>query len=409
MNLFRRLSLSRLLALVAGALVVLGAGAAIAVAALSDDGPTPPPKPLARALQQGLGAPDLPGVTARVQFTNKLIDGSSLVGRDPILTGATGRLWASADGKVRLELQSSTGQDAQIVYDGKVAWLYDARANTVYRMAVPAEKQSRADRKRERAEGKQWPPALRTIRRELRSARRDADISRAIPSNVAGRPAYTVEISPKHDAGLLGGAQVAWDAVRGVPLRAAIYADGQSDPVIELKATDISFGAVPASAFAIAPPKDAKVVKVAAPSGKDERAGKKSKRGSKVAGVRAVQRKLGFPLVAPRTLVGLPRQSVRLVQADGERGAIVTYGKGLGGIAVLQAPADAGGKAASKGSGDGEEGRDPLPTISIDGVTGRELATALGTVVTFERNGVSYTVIGSVPPAAAEAAARELF
>ena len=49
-----------------------------------------------------------------------------------------------------------------------------------------------------------------------------------------------------------------------------------------------------------------------------------------------------------------------------------------------------------------------LPEINIDGVTGSELATALGTVVTFERNGVSYTVAGSVPPLAAENAARGL-
>ena len=37
-----------------------------------------------------------------------------------------------------------------------------------------------------------------------------------------------------------------------------------------------------------------------------------------------------------------------------------------------------------------------------------ELATALGTVLRFDRGGVRYTVIGSVPPAAAEAAARAL-
>ena len=34
--------------------------------------------------------------------------------------------------------------------------------------------------------------------------------------------------------------------------------------------------------------------------------------------------------------------------------------------------------------------------------------TALGTVVRFERGGVTYTVLGSVPAAAAEAAARGL-
>ena len=38
----------------------------------------------------------------------------------------------------------------------------------------------------------------------------------------------------------------------------------------------------------------------------------------------------------------------------------------------------------------------------------RELDTALGTVLTFTRGNVAYTVLGSVPAAAAEAAARAL-
>jgi len=42
------------------------------------------------------------------------------------------------------------------------------------------------------------------------------------------------------------------------------------------------------------------------------------------------------------------------------------------------------------------------------GADGQELATALGTMVRFTRGGVQYTVIGSVPPNAAEAAARAL-
>jgi hypothetical protein len=49
-----------------------------------------------------------------------------------------------------------------------------------------------------------------------------------------------------------------------------------------------------------------------------------------------------------------------------------------------------------------------LPEINIDGATGSELATALGTMVTFERDGISYVVAGSVPPVAAENAARGL-
>jgi hypothetical protein len=46
--------------------------------------------------------------------------------------------------------------------------------------------------------------------------------------------------------------------------------------------------------------------------------------------------------------------------------------------------------------------------VSINGVTGSELDTALGTMVRFTRGKVSYTVLGSVPPAAADAAARAL-
>jgi hypothetical protein len=46
--------------------------------------------------------------------------------------------------------------------------------------------------------------------------------------------------------------------------------------------------------------------------------------------------------------------------------------------------------------------------VSINGATGQELATPLGTVVRFTRAGVAYTVLGSVAPYAAETAARAL-
>ena len=49
-----------------------------------------------------------------------------------------------------------------------------------------------------------------------------------------------------------------------------------------------------------------------------------------------------------------------------------------------------------------------LPQVNIDGDTGSELATALGTVVSFESGGIHYIVAGSVPPVAAENAARGL-
>ena len=105
-----------------------------------------------------------------------------------------------------------------------------------------------------------------------------------------------------------------------------------------------------------------------------------------------------FTLAAPDTLVGLPRTGVRLISDGTHPAALVTYGKGLGAIAVIERAAPKAGEASSPLAG--------LPAISIDGATGHELPTALGTLVTVERAGVSYTLVGSLPPNAAEAALR---
>jgi hypothetical protein len=113
----------------------------------------------------------------------------------------------------------------------------------------------------------------------------------------------------------------------------------------------------------------------------------------------AVQKALPFKVAAPATLAGLPRREVRLVSVNSAKAATIVYGEGLGGIAALE--------TAPSSSPEGK-GLESLPPVSINGSTGHELATALGTVVTFRRAGVQYTVIGSVPPAAAEAAARAL-
>jgi hypothetical protein len=116
-------------------------------------------------------------------------------------------------------------------------------------------------------------------------------------------------------------------------------------------------------------------------------------------GLTAVQAAADFPVVAPATLVGLPRQDVRLVGNSDSKAALVVYGHGLGAIVVLERKAGASANNGVMGS---------LPEVSLDGVTAHELATQLGTALTWKRGNVSYVLAGSVPPAAAEAAARDL-
>src|SRR4051794_21537166 len=400
MSLLRTLPTGRLLALLAAVVVVIAGGAAIAIAP-TGGGPVPPAKPLARAVHDAVAAPEVNGVTAKISFTNKLIDSASLEGGGPLLKGATGRLWLGDGGKLRLELQSDNG-DAQIVSDGATAWAYDAGSHTVYRAKLPQDEHPAGA-------AAEKPPTLAEVRTAIGRLAQQADLSRATPGNVAGKPAYTVRVSPRHDGGLLGAAALAWDAAKGVPLRAAVYAAGSRTPVLQLKADHISYGKVPASAFAVAPPADAKVVNVdvpAQPAG-DKRARAKERKA--VSGASAVAKAVPFKLTAPAKLVGLPRQTVRLVDWKGAKAAVVTYGKGLGGIVVVQRPAEAArAQTAPKGGRRDHGGGLKLPTVSINGATGQELDTALATMIQFQRGGVAYTVLGSVPPAAAQAAARGL-
>ena len=202
-----------------------------------------------------------------------------------------------------------------------------------------------------------------------------------------------MRIAPKDDGGLLGAAELAWDAAKGVPLRAAVYAQGSDEPVLELEATDVKFGSIPTPP---SPPSRRRARRCRdRPAGRRRarKADDRQRRRRRAAEAR-------FELAAPEKLAGLPRTGVRLVRTGDRSGAISTYGEGIGAIVVFQ-------HEAAHSQGDGN--RDGLlPEINIDGATGTELATPLGTVVTFTRGGVSYVVAGSVPPVAAESAAREL-
>ncbi len=398
MSLLRTLPTARLIALLVAVAAVIAGGTAIALGAVGG-GPVPPAKPLANAVHAAVTAPEVNGITAKITFTNKLIDSSSLQAGGPILKGATGRLWIGDGHKLRLELQSDNG-DAQIVSDGTNAWVYDSGSNTVYKAKLPQDKQSA---KTEKA------PTLADVQKGLSELAKSADLSRAVPGNVAGKPAYTVRISPKHSGGLLGAGALAWDAAKGVPLRAAVYAQGSNSPVLELKAESIKYGKVPASDFAVTPPADAKVVNVDVPSGPP--AGAKHARSAAehaVTGVGPVSKAVPFKLSAPAKLVGLPRHEVRLVDWKGKKAAVVTYGQNLGGMVVIEQPADAAAQTQPQPTDRHRDRGLQLPKVSINGATGEELDTALATMIRFDRGGVSYTVLGSVPPAAAQAAARGL-
>ena len=406
MNIFRRLPLYRLL-LLCGVIVLAGVSVTALALALGS-GPTPPAKALPVAVHDaltGAHSQSFEGVSADVTLTNHLLEGAELAGggegggiaSNPLISGASGRLWIAKDGHVRLELQSNQG-DTQILYDGHTIELYDAATNTLYRYTPPAraaasdsragakstEHEIDALRKRLAARGihnahifagateatgqiagtplqHSEVPSIAEIEEAIAKLSKHAVVSGATPVDVAGRAAYTVRVSPKEGGSQLGGAELSFDAANGLPLRTAIYSANSSAPVIELAATSISYGPVASSVFAFAPPANAKIEELHLPAGGSDGA----------------------------HTHGHGKDKLKLI----------THGHGPSTIAVLEA------KTNGKASGDSTSG---LPRVQINGVTATELRTELGTLLSFERGGVSYLIAGSVTSAQIEALARGL-
>ncbi len=408
MNPLRRLPTRKLLAMIAGVFILAGTVTAVAVA-VGGGGGLPAAKTLAAAIHDALLGKKIDGITADIQFTNNLIDSSSIPAATPLLKGASGRLWASNDGHLRLELQSSRGDTQIMVAPGSLT-VFDSASNTVYHATLPV-------RKATAAEPAHQPPTLQTITDAINAVMTKVGVAGPVPTNVGGAPAYTVRFTPKHAGGLLGDVELAFAAENGAPLRFAVYAQNDSSPVLELAASNVSFGAVAPADLTVKPPANAKTVELGSASAAGApaaaaaaaKAAKVAKAGASTGHGRLAALPAGtalpFALDAPASLATLPKTAVKLISIGKQPAAIVTYGQHLGAIVVIERKSDAKAAAKPAGAADSSSG---LPSVSIKGATGTEIATALGTLIKFDRNGVSYVVVGSVGPAAAELAASGL-
>jgi outer membrane lipoprotein-sorting protein len=371
--LLRRLPLSRLV-LLFGLVVVLGISATTIAFALGA-GPTPPPKPLPDAVHDALTAPAVEGVSASVQLTDHLLEGANLatgsgstagqLSSSPLLTGASGRLWIAKDGRVRLELQSEKG-DTQIYYDGhSLVSMYDASSNTLYRYTIPAHDETGpGDSSSPGTAAHHEVPTVAKIEEAISHLSRHATVSGARPTDIGGQPAYTVHVSPTESGSLIGGAELSWDAVHGVPLRVAVYSSTSPSPAIELTSTAVSYGPVEPSVFDFTPPANAKVEEVVLP----HKQGAASSTDSSAS----------------------------------EHPHVTTHGRGITAVAVIESKTKTDTGQSSQTPPEG------LQKVKINGVEAAELPTELGTLLSFESSGVRYLLAGAVGPAAVEAVAKGL-
>ena len=308
-----------------------------------------------------------------------------------------GRLWASPEegGKLRLELQSEmAGGDTQVlVSDQRLRDLRRGLGNRLRGQAARRRQGRQGHRHRERGAGTRRNRNEDHRSRRARRAERGDPLRRRRAADLhPPRRAEARRRAVGRGRGRLGRSEWGTAARRGLL------------ELVEL-ARSCSWRR-PTSPSKPCPPRSSTSHRRRGPrwSTSIRRAQAGGQEPTQRLGVDAVQKNLDFPLTAPATLAGLPRNEVRSIEVDGRTAALATYGKGLGGIAVIESASEPGEEPV----GSGDEGGLSLPKVSINGSQGEELDTALGTVLRFSRGGVDYIVAGSVPPAAAEAAARAL-
>lgn len=359
-----RLRLGRVIVAAFVALVLAVGGTTIALAADADPSP-PRPQPLDQAILQALSSKPAAGVSADVTFTSNLFPTGTVLGKvaSSLLSGS-GHLWLSADGQGRVDAQTGAGP-VQAVWDTSTLSVYVAALDTVYRASLPA------------APTTTGPPTLAGIDRVLALIGADWTISQPQPSVAVGQPAYSVTLSPNESASELSSLALTWDADHGAPLRVAVYARGTQSPALELAVTKIVYGAVAPADLQPTFPAGATVTDL----------------GSLLHGATPGAATAGFPVSAPGSLAGIPRSGVHL--RDGT--AVVTYGRDLGGLVLVERKTG----TSTQGGGDASGF---LPAVTVDGIEAHELTTTLGTALTWQAAGVTYVLAGSVPPATLESA-----
>lgn len=179
------------------------------------------------------------------------------------------RVWVGGPEQQRVSLLDDLAE-VDLVRDGDVAWTYSSAEKTAvrYDLAALAERAAAEHASGDEAvgtepEANEVPQDLATVddmtpdelaRTLLAEADETTEVMVGEAQVVAGRDAYTLVATPRDDATLVGGIEVAVDAATGLVLQVQVDARGQEDPAFVTGFTALDLQAPDAEVFAFTPP-----------------------------------------------------------------------------------------------------------------------------------------------------------
>jgi outer membrane lipoprotein-sorting protein len=145
--------------------------------------------------------------------------------------------------------------ETDIVHNGADLWTYSSDDNSVSH-SRHVEKPGKAS-----SPDASLPPVARTVdpQQSAKQALAAIDPTTAVTvdrtAEVAGRPAYQLELRPRTNSSLIGSIRIAVDAKNSMPLRVQIWGrSAASSPAFEVAFTSLHLGMPPASTFSFKTP-----------------------------------------------------------------------------------------------------------------------------------------------------------
>jgi outer membrane lipoprotein-sorting protein len=398
------------LVLILGLLLVTALGAVVVAAQARAQSAPPEELTEEELLSRITAAPEnAPDFEATVTVEQTLVPEGLLGGSEGDRAGnsspRSARIWHGGPDRFRAELQSQNG-DQIFVKNGSEVRAYDGASNTLR----TGEKPETVEQRPEEAAS---PEKIDEILAEISPT---SNLQAGAPVEFANRWVHPLTLTPRDtDLTLVEQAKALVDAETYVPLSFELYAEGSPEqPVISYKASDFQVGEVPDERFQLETPPGATVEPM------EERGEESSERPEpqQVASVEEAQQIVGYPVGQISAPGGRELSEIRVL---GSEGVIQTYGEGWGTVTLVQKPEGAEeqqeGESSGGGSreedsgreGDGRSGELQVPTKDLGGdVKAQEISTPIGTWLSWTVNGVSYSLVGSVPAAELEEAARAL-
>ncbi|MDQ6753355.1 MAG: hypothetical protein M3017_08115 [Actinomycetota bacterium] len=171
-----------------------------------------------------------------------------------LLTGShTARIFLDGPTNARVQVMDQLAE-RDVVRHGTEVWLYSSKDNAATHITLPA----RADSKGDVAEGTVQTPAG-LAQRLLAAIDPSTQVSVGRNTQVAGRAAYDLVLTPRASGTLIGSVSIAVDAETGLPLSVEVQARGQDKPAFQLGFTALTLQAPEASLFTFVPPPGATV------------------------------------------------------------------------------------------------------------------------------------------------------